>query len=77
MQGEQPTFQIAEPFPGVPIELTLEPLGMLFALIAGFLWIVTSVYAIGYMRGHHEENQTRFLCFCHRHIRNIRCGILR
>ena len=63
MRGEQPSFRIAEPFPGVPIELTLEPLGMLFALIAGFLWIVTSVYAVGYMRGHHEKNQTRFFMF--------------
>jgi multicomponent Na+:H+ antiporter subunit D len=63
MHGEQPSFPIAEPFPGIPIALTLEPLGMLFALIAGFLWIVTSIYATGYMRGHHEENQTRFYMF--------------
>jgi multicomponent Na+:H+ antiporter subunit D len=63
IQGARPAVQIAEPFPGVPIALSLEPLGMLFALIAGFLWIVTSVYAIGYMRGHHEKNQTRFYMF--------------
>ena len=37
--------------------------GALWALIAGFLWPVTSVYAIGYMRAHHEENQTRFYAF--------------
>ena len=24
------------------------------------LWIVTSVYSIGYMRGHHEKNQTGY-----------------
>ncbi|GIU24373.1 cation:proton antiporter [Shewanella sp. MBTL60-007] len=42
----------------------VEPLGMLFALIASFLWLITTLYAIGYMRGHGEENQTRFyLCF--------------
>lgn len=63
MQGERPSFLIAEPFPGIPIELSLEPLGMMFALIAGFLWIITTVYAIGYMRGHHEKNQTRFYMF--------------
>ncbi|MEX2367671.1 MAG: proton-conducting transporter membrane subunit [Pseudohongiellaceae bacterium] len=64
MQGMRPSFTLAEPFPGMPLQLTLEPLGMLFALVAGFLWIVTSIYAIGYMRAHHEENQTRFyLCF--------------
>lgn len=63
MQGARPTLLIAEPFPGIPIQLALEPLGMLFALVAGILWIVTSVYAIGYMRGHHEANQTRFFSF--------------
>lgn len=63
MDGARPSFTIAEPFPGIAIELSLEPLGMLFALVAGFLWIVTSIYAIGYMRGHHEENQTRFYMF--------------
>ena len=36
---------------------------MIFALIASGLWIVTTIYAIGYMRGHHEENQTRFFVF--------------
>ena len=36
---------------------------MLFALVASGLWILTSLYAIGYMRGHHEENQTRFFAF--------------
>ena len=37
---------------------------MLFALVASGLWILTTVYAIGYMRGHHEKNQTRFYaCF--------------
>ncbi|HER27327.1 MAG TPA: monovalent cation/H+ antiporter subunit D family protein, partial [Rhodospirillales bacterium] len=33
------------------------------ALVASFLWIVTSIYSIGYMRGHHEINQTRFYLF--------------
>lgn len=51
---------LLEPFPGLSIALELEPLGLLFALVAGFLWPVTSLYAIGYMRGHHEKNQTRF-----------------
>ena len=37
---------------------------MLFALIACGLWIVNSVYSIGYMRGNNEKNQTRFyVCF--------------
>lgn len=37
---------------------------MLFALIATFLWIPNSIYSIGYMRAHHEKNQTRYYtCF--------------
>jgi multicomponent Na+:H+ antiporter subunit D len=58
------TLSVIEVFPGVPIAFQLEPLGMLFALVASGLWIVTSLYAIGYMRAHEEENQTRFFaCF--------------
>lgn len=58
---EQPvTYVLVETFPGLPISFELEPLGMVFTLVAGFLWPVTSLYAIGYMRGHHEKNQTRF-----------------
>ena len=42
----------------------VEPLGVLFALIASGLWIVNSVYSIGYMRANRESNQTRFyICF--------------
>ncbi|NNJ96278.1 MAG: monovalent cation/H+ antiporter subunit D family protein [Gammaproteobacteria bacterium] len=51
---------IAEPLPGLLIRFEIEPLGMLFALVAGSLWLITSIYAIGYMRGHHEVNQTSF-----------------
>ncbi|QBF83786.1 monovalent cation/H+ antiporter subunit D family protein [Shewanella maritima] len=53
-----------ELMPGLEISFVVEPLGMLFALIASFLWIITTIYAIGYMRGHNEDNQTRFfICF--------------
>ena len=64
LAGENPTLVIAEIIPGLPFAFVVEPLGMMFALIASFLWIVTSFYAIGYMRGHNEPNQTRFyMCF--------------
>ncbi len=37
---------------------------MLFALVASGLWIVSSLYSIGYMRGNDEAKQTRFyVCF--------------
>ena len=50
--------------PGLQLSFSIQPLGMIFALIASFLWLVTTLYSIGYMRGHHEQNQTRFYsCF--------------
>ncbi|WP_254809409.1 proton-conducting transporter membrane subunit [Natronosalvus amylolyticus] len=45
---------------GVDFALRADPLGMLFALLASFLWIFTSFYAAGYMRGLDEHAQTRF-----------------
>jgi len=55
--------QLVEIFPALTLALSLEPLGLLFATVASGLWIVTSVYSIGYMRGHGEANQTRFYFF--------------
>ncbi|MGB1658220.1 MAG: monovalent cation/H+ antiporter subunit D family protein, partial [Longimicrobiales bacterium] len=61
--GETPRLDMFEVVPDVWLSFEVEPLGMVFALVAGFLWPITSLYAIGYMRGHHEENQTRFFFF--------------
>ncbi len=60
LNGEEFALSVAEPFPGITIAFKIEALGMLFALVAGLLWLVTSIYAIGYMRSHKEKNQTRF-----------------
>jgi len=62
--GGAPSWNVVELFPGLPLGFSVEPLGMLFALVASGLWIVTSLYSIGYMRGHDEIHQTRFhACF--------------
>ncbi|MDO3378313.1 monovalent cation/H+ antiporter subunit D family protein [Geoalkalibacter halelectricus] len=53
-------FTLVEAFPGVPIQLRVDPMGMFFALIASFLWILTSIYSIGYMRSLEEHDQTRY-----------------
>ncbi|PSP91279.1 cation:proton antiporter [Halobacteriales archaeon QS_4_66_20] len=45
---------------GVEFALRADALGMLFALLASFLWIFTAFYSAGYMRGLDEPNQTRF-----------------
>ena len=63
LQGNRPAIDIAEPLPGLKIGFEIEPLGMLFALLASFLWLVTSVYSIGYMRSHHEWRQTSFYSY--------------
>ena len=45
------------------LKLKLEPLGAVFAAIASALWLVNTVFTIGYMRGNKEKHQTRFyLC---------------
>jgi len=46
--------------PGVEFALRADPLGMLFAALASFLWIITSAYSVGYMRGLDEHSQTRY-----------------
>ena len=61
--GRDLVFTVAEVLPGVAIEFRVDALGMLFALVASSLWIVTSAYSIGYMRGLKEHSQTRYFCF--------------
>lgn len=62
--GGRPSVALVDMLPGMPIAFTVEPLGLLFALVASGLWIVNSLYSIGYMRGNAEKHQTRFyVCF--------------
>ncbi len=64
LRGARPALDLLTVLPGLRIAFRVEPLGMLFALIASGLWIVNSLYSIGYMRGNNEANQTRFyVCF--------------
>lgn len=62
--GEEIGVELVSLFPGLSVAFHTEPLSILFALIASGLWIVTSIYAAGYMRGTDESHQTRFyICF--------------
>jgi multicomponent Na+:H+ antiporter subunit D len=64
LDGGRPAVTLFEVMPGLALALSLEPLGMLFAMVASGLWIVTSGYSIGYMRAHGEAHQTRYyFCF--------------
>jgi len=58
--GGRPGFTVAELVPGISIAFKVEPLGMMFAALASSLWIINTIYSIGYMRGNNEKNQTRF-----------------
>ena len=62
--GGRPTLSLFEVMPGLPLVFEIEPLGMLFGCVASGLWIINSLYSIGYMRGGNEQKQTRFfICF--------------
>ncbi len=64
MEGGRPALALFDVLPGLSLAFAVEPLGMLFALIASGLWLLNSLYSIGYMRGNREAHQTRFyVCF--------------
>lgn len=63
LHGDVAHLFLLEVMPGLPIAFSIEPLGMVFALLASGLWIFISIYAVGYMRGNEEEHQTRFAMF--------------
>ena len=44
----------------IPFVLRVDALGMIFGLLASALWVITSLYSIGYMRGLSEHDQTRY-----------------
>ena len=55
---------VIEVMPGLLLAFGVEPLGLVFALLASGLWIVVAIYAVGYMRANEEEHRTRFsICF--------------
>jgi multicomponent Na+:H+ antiporter subunit D len=63
LDGSVPTTSLGELVPGFALSLRADGMGMLFALLASFLWVLASPYAIGYMRGTDERRQTRFYAF--------------
>lgn len=61
--GQTHTQVLLDISAGLSIAFHLEPLGLVFALLASGLWVVTTVYSIGYMRSNAEKDQTRFYLF--------------
>lgn len=60
LDGRQPEISLFQVAPGIALALRVDAVGILFGLSASLLWILTSFYAIGYMRGLAEKKQTRF-----------------
>jgi len=60
LAGRVPQTTLIELSPGIDIALRADSAGMIFGLLASCLWVLASVYAVGYMRAEHEQKQTRF-----------------
>jgi multicomponent Na+:H+ antiporter subunit D len=64
LSGAIISYKITDFLLGFSLSLKVDSFGLLFALVASFLWILTSLYSIGYMRSLREHAQTRyFACF--------------
>jgi len=64
LEGHIYTFTLFRILPGITVSFCADGLSMVFAVIASFLWILTTSYNIGYMRTLKEHAQTRYyICF--------------
>lgn len=64
MKGTIYVFPLFELLPGIEVKFCADGLGLIFGLIASFLWILATSYNIGYMRSLKEHAQTRYYtCF--------------
>ena len=64
LAGQKLVFHLFTLLPGVSVTLRADCLSMVFAIVASFLWLITVVYSMGYMRSLEEHAQTRFnACF--------------
>ncbi len=58
--GEEPTIRLFSVVDGLELVLRADAAGMVFAILASVLWLLTSVYSIGYVRGLDSHRQTRY-----------------
>lgn len=63
LAGQRLEYTLVQVVPAVSIAFRVDALGLLFALVSSSLWIVTSLYSMGYMRGLKEHSQTRYYSF--------------
>lgn len=60
LAGRVPEVTLLPISPGITLALRVDPFGLFFALVASALWIVTSIYSVGYVRSLAEHKQTRY-----------------
>ncbi|PKP57879.1 MAG: cation:proton antiporter, partial [Candidatus Altiarchaeales archaeon HGW-Altiarchaeales-1] len=63
LDGKNIVLELFKFAPGITFTLRLDAFGMFFAFVTATLWVVTNIYAIGYMRGLKEHAQTRFFVY--------------
>jgi len=63
MDGEILHYTVLSFLPQVAIAFRVDALALLFAITASFLWILTTIFSIGYMRHLREHAQTRYYAF--------------
>src|SRR5947207_207685 len=47
--GQAIEYKVLTLFPGIELKFKVDALGLMFGLTASFLWILTTLYSIGYM----------------------------
>jgi len=63
LQGKTLEYTIISLAPGLLLQFRVDAFGLLFGVLASTLWIATSFYSIGYMRGLNEHAQTRYFFY--------------
>ena len=63
LDGGSIEYTLWQILPDISIAFKVDGFGLLFALVASTLWLATSAYSIGYMRGLDEHGQTRYFSF--------------
>lgn len=62
-KGTEYVFTLFQATDTISFTLRTDAAGMIFACVSSVLYVLVIFYAIGYMRGHHEKNQTGFYAF--------------
>jgi multicomponent Na+:H+ antiporter subunit D len=63
LENRVATVRLFEITPNIQLALKADAVGVFFAIVASGLWILTSIYSIGYMRGLGEHKQTRYFSY--------------